>query len=261
MPNLNQRPFDQRMFVLHVGSSGSGKSCASAFYPGKKYYFDCDRRIDGLRGHPLLEEKIKSGEIEYDEYPKEAASLEKIDAKLTELANKGAMIPYGTVVLSTITTFDDIVMAYMDSKIESSDKQRIGRYTVPGMRHYLGEDAAFTELIGDLKKLKCNVIVEAHWTTKYKSAEPGQPKIIPVGEQVALRDKMAEVFPVDFNDVFFFEKSATSKWDPKALTNVEEVKYEVVTHGNLARTTMPGLPSRIDWTGKDFWKVIKGQGE
>jgi hypothetical protein len=257
MPKLSDYIPEKNYFALHVSTSGAGKSCASASFARegeKAYFFDCDHRIAGILNHPCSSDWIPH--IEYDQPPKSPEGLEFIMKKLESW--QGNKCPFHTVVVSTVTSFDDISMAYAN-KYAGNPADQLGRYGMPGMRHFGVEGAALEELVGMLKGLKRRVIVEAHWTTKYTSDAPGKPKIIPSGKQIMLRDKLAEWLPVEFNDVFFFDKISATTWNKETLSNVEIVKFEIVTNNELARTTIPGLPSRIDWSGKNFRNLLFGE--
>lgn len=254
MPKLSDWTEEGNYFALHVGDSGSGKTCASASFgrQGKPiYFFDCDKRIGGAMNHPLAADWAPW--VEYENIPQTAEGLEKVITTLERW--KSSSCPFNTVVLSTITTFDDAVMKYAD-KYAGAPANKFGRYNMPGMSQYMLQGSAFDELIGLCKGMKTNVIIEAHWTVRYKSEGPGKPKTIPDGMQIAIRDKLAVMFPVNFNNVFFFKKSAEQVWNREKLANEMQVKYEVITDNELARTTIPGLPRIIDLTGKSFYREV-----
>jgi hypothetical protein len=265
MPKLSDYIPEKNYFALHVGSSGSGKSCATASFGREKeelYYFDCDHRIAGILNHPRSDDWKPY--IQYDKIPQNPQGLEFMMNKLSSW--QGGKCPFSAVAVSTATTFDDIVGAYSakyaGDQVPAKDSSGAeARYKLPGRQFWGLQIAAFDELMGLLKGLGRRVIVEAHWQTKYISEKPGQPRTIPAGMSIALREKLAETFPVHFNDVFFFEKASAKIWDKTTLSNIEEVKFEVVTNNELARTTIPGLPSRIDWSGKNFRNLLFGNGE
>lgn len=253
MPKLSEWTEEGNYFALHVGDSGSGKTCASVSFAKEDkplYVFDCDKRIGGAMNHPLSTEWKKW--VDYDTIPTSPEGLEKV---ITTLEKWKVRCPFHTVVLSTITTFDDSVMRYAE-KYAGAPANKFGRYNMAGMSHYMLQGSAFDELIALCKELKCNVIIEAHWVPKYKSDGPGKPKTIPDGMQIAIRDKLAVTFPINFNNVFFFRKTAEMVWNKAALANEMQVKYEVITDNELARTTTPGLPRIIDITGKSFYREV-----
>jgi hypothetical protein len=272
--NLADIPDDKRIYALHVGDSGSGKSCAAAMYApeGKTYIFDLDGRVQGIKGHPPIRERIKKGLIEFDQYPATKDGFEKMGEKLTGLGEeyrKGRM-PYSTIVYDTLTKLETMsenyILHFTDKSADTVGKVKL----IAGPAAWRSQGRIFEELLTvDLKALKCNVVVGAHWTTKYRTAEgqneidpkTGKPalmiKNIPDGMMIALREKLSIDVPTDFNEVFFFEKQEMSP----AINPTTGLKEPVVRHvcifrNGLARTTFTALPNLVDWTNKDFWQIL-----
>ncbi len=265
MANLKDKKPESKILALHVGDSGSGKSCASASYGGnngKVYFMDLDFRVDGVKAYKPLHEKIANGQIEYDQFPTTAEGLEAADRKLdsfksTEFWKTGIKC----VVLSTITTLDDCTFKYgdkyaMPKDTSKANNMKIGKYIKPGFDHYAVEIAILEDFILRLKALPCHAIVEAHWAMKYKADSAGMPKTIPDGMTIALREKVAPTIPVHFNEVFFFEHKVEPKFDLSKGGNYNVHQYLCTTRNQLARTTFSELPDVLDWTNQNFWDIL-----
>jgi hypothetical protein len=262
MPNLSDVTPATRIFALHIGESGDGKTSAMLSYPKPMYIFDIDGRIKGGLGHPAIKSMPKEelAQIDFDSYPMTKTGLEKMDKKLDEFISQGWKCKYKTIGIDTITSFDKMVMAYADAMIPKPAKN-FGLYNTEGMDHYNVEkkalDALCTEQLKSLHE-KINVVIGAHWTTRYESAGPGLPATIPAGKQIALRDKLAPTVPVWFDEVFFFRRFVDRV--PVEVNGnkrmEDQLVYEVTFRNELARTTFTELPDKKIWTGKNFYNIL-----
>lgn len=247
---------ESRIVALHVGDSGSGKTCAAGTYPGPVYIFDIDRRIAGLKGYTPTYERLEKGDIDYDNFPMTAEGLEKMETQCEKFIREGWKMRYKTIIIDTVTSFDKMALAYA-KKWVSNPAKTFGKYTTEGFDEWNVELKIFDKLLTNIvPTLPCNVIVGAHWANEYESPEPGKPATIVVGKKINLRPKIAEVVPTYFNEVFFFETKMERQQNP-ATRQMEDVKkHYCVTRNELARTTYRELPNRFDWTGKDFFSIL-----
>ena len=258
MPLLTQLPRDKRWFLLFVGDSGSGKTCAGISFAenGPLYDFDIDQRIGGVRGHPMWEKWAPN--VTYDSYDV-AGGFKKVDDKLEilDLEFNKRTCPYKTILFDGFTTceqmftFDALELTGKLPSQTSSGKERhrkLGKITFPGWDEYNYEKLAFSQTMINLLALPCNVICTVHYIDRYSTEENKSNEVI--GKKLSLRDRISQQVMKDFNEVIVFEKEF--KRDSKG----ESPRYYGRFRSDLARTTFQKLPNFLEWTDKSFYQVL-----
>lgn len=256
MANLNNLEEQKGQFILMVGDSGSGKTCAANSYPGLNYNFDFDRRIRGATAYKPLSDKIKDGNIHYDYWMKDktysevASRLDSFEKKA-----KARRLDYKNIILSSLTSLEAFMVAdswkYTNVKTKKGeDKVRVyGNIKLPGYDQWGYEQVAFSEIIDTLKlisTLGINCIVDAHWAPEFD--EKGNP----VGKGIAIRPKLGKNILKDFDEVYYFEKLFVGGKDRGSTI------HRCIFRNELARTSFQELPNVLDWTGKNFFECIQG---
>jgi hypothetical protein len=90
-----------------------------------------------------------------------------------------------------------------------------------------------------------------HWADKYEANKV-------VGRKISLRNATIPKVVKWFNEVWYFEKKikpAQIKEDGISKT-VQIPSFEVTFTNDLARTCFTELPYSMDWTDKDFYKLV-----
>ena len=258
----NLKP-DKYAFTLFVGDSNSGKTCAANCFPGKCYNFVLDHRIHGILDHPVTKAKAEAGEIEYDFYEVQDKGYFDIASRLETFINQAErrQLPFKNIIFDGMTAYQDFTLydsyRWVDI-VSQKGNERVKlwgpsnlnaekRLKGGGFDPFAYQHAAFKELLGWLRLLSehgVNVIVCAHWCDQFD--EDGNV----VGKDINLRPKLAKSFYTTFNDVYYFERRFVGGRDKG------ENKFVVVFRNELARTTITSLPNKLDWTNKDFYKVL-----
>ena len=265
MPTANNLQPENRIMALLVGESGSGKSCAAAFLPGKIKWMALTKRVYGIMGHPLVkmdQELLKNIDITFYDAK---GGFKAIDDDLEMLLLKGPNIGYRTVVIEDLTTASDLLQddAFkFTSLLKGSDgkagswHKKLGNVDLPGLDEFAYEDKAFKDITLALNALPCNVVCMVHWTDRYEVSLDGSPKV--AGRKISLRNATIPKVMKWFNEVWYFEKkmTATSVVEGGVKKMVNSPTFHCTFTNDLARTCFPDLPYSVEWTDKDFWKVI-----
>lgn len=265
MGNLKNIEKLSGQFILLVGDSGTGKTCAANSYPGSCYNFDFDRRIRGASAFEPLKEKVIAGEISYDYWLNDKTYSEvasRLDIFLTKAENR--RLEFQNVILSSLTSMEAFMIAdawkwTSTTTLSGGDKVRVfgkkddkHRIKLPGYDQWGYEQVAFSEIIETMKLLSTrgvNCIIDAHWAPRYD--ELGKPD----GMDINIRPKLGKNILKDFDEIYFFKKRTIGGG------NSLRVIHEVIFRNELARTGYPEMPNMLEWTGKNFYGCIKKYAE
>lgn len=241
IPSVAQLSADKYNFILAVGDSGAGKTCAMSSWPGKTLVHDWDGRIRGLWGNPAYsEEDLKRvSVIQYKAGSGFAEAEKQLDILEAQL-NKG-VCPYKNQVLDSVSSLGDELLS--DGMKFTEGERKLGSLEITTIQDYLYESIAFKQLLFEgVKWWPCNTFVTAHIIPKYGKA-PGKDNkysdSVIIGEKILARDKISAKLPTYFDNVWEFRKDATY------------VPARYVCHfrnTSLSRTTFRNLPDKIDWT-------------
>lgn len=256
MPNAKDLMEPENIRVLFIGRSGTRKTSVAASFPKPFYMFDFDGRVGALRGH----------DIDYDQYPR-ISGWGKVENKFDELLNqvRKGTLKYRTIHIASITTILDFFLweAKEFYAAESKGGLRITRpktnkqVLMSDMPHYKFVHAALDDLLNDYLiplGMVCNVIVEAHETSRFDEAGDK------VGEQLLATPSIAERLPTTFDETWQFKFKRTP--NPE-----EEDDYRVhFRNSDLAKTTFRQLPNSVRFTNKEltfyddiFKRLLKGE--
>lgn len=259
MPNAKDFIPGKRYHALHLGPSGSGKTCAGVTVgdtnekSSRVFIFDLDNRWQGINGLEILVHKIKAGRIEYEQYnqksPNDRAAAVMSD--LEKIKNDVAKGVFDTVIFSSTTSATDLFREQArDASSGIKHNKLIGRVMTQVQDYGYIDRAHRDTIVGDLNKLSCNVIIEAHFADDgfVKETSDGDVFIV-TGKKVNLPGKLSQELPTWFNETYEFYIDETIQNQPRHM-----VKF----HGKFAKTSFPGLPTEINWTNQNFFKLISG---
>jgi hypothetical protein len=259
MPSASDLTTDDRMMVLCVGPSGTGKTgLECSMNDEKTYVFDFDGRIRGILGCPW----IKRENITFESYPPRLPNLlQKVDQKCEGFliqAQQGQMM-YKNIVLDSLTA-ETFAMLYQAIQLThtpagSKDGPKKGKYigtTAMADPGDYGFEATNTyNILSCLRSIPgVNVFVSAHVVKEYGKTNPDDPysPSIVIGEKLSLRDKISENIQVYFDHIWQFKKEEVNEGD---------VRHFVKFRGTIARTAFAELPSGwLDFTGKSGIEVM-----
>lgn len=252
-------PDDNRFVGLFIGKSGAGKKAAGCSFPKPIKYFDFDGRIRGLLGVTWYDRKG----IDYTYYPpiRAGAQDDNVFTKLNKdlaamlIQSQVGQLPYKTIYIGSLTgeafTFlqDAIPLTHKSGKGKS-----IGTLEMPDPGDYGYQSQAMQQVMAFFRSIPgVNVIFAAHTVDRYGKVPGDDGKINPygesvrVGEKLNLTDKLSEILPSGFDNIFKFSK----------IENGNREQYFVKFRGDMPRTVYPQLETgEVDITGKNFYEYL-----
>lgn len=256
---------DGRFFGMFVGDSASGKTCAELSFPTPGLMIDIDIRArGGLAATKWLgAEKLDQWDIEF--YPPKLGMVDHLIDRLNKLQFEidGGFCKYKTLLLESSTSLSRMLIEeatnLTDPEAKRKDEQLIkgkkyGRIKIAGPGHFGYEQSGMTDILNFLRSFPINVIMSAHIIPKYGKA-PGASEYsdnVVIGEQLALREKVAANIIIYFDEVYRFGRSEDNGGNVKHWVKFRD--------GELARTTFGNLPNgRVDITDKSFYEFWKRQ--
>ncbi len=235
-----------RIFALHIGRSGDGKSGAAASYPGPYLQLDYDGRFDGIVG--MVSQKIIKPEglsvIHFD--PREGyMPTQKI---LTDLENRkiAGTFPYQTIEIASLGAMCRTLI--VDShKLEKG--RTVGNLRISGPSDFNFEVSGSHQIFDFLRGLPCNIVCSAHVIDKWgkpKGANSEFKQNEVVGEKLNVRDQLGEGIQAYFSNVFRFSRDEVNS----------AMRYYVEFASDIAKNSFGLPPGKFDITGKAFYPFL-----
>jgi hypothetical protein len=259
MPNANLFNPSKRYHALHIGPSGSGKTCAGVTVgdTDEKYsrvrILDVDNRFKGIFGLTELAEKIKAGFIEYEQYNANDpnARAAKLSADIETVKKDAAKGAIDTVILSSTTSCTDL---YREQARDPQSKIKhnilLGRVMTQVQDYGYIDRAHRDVIVTDLNKLSCNVVIESHLCDDGFTKETSEGDVfIVTGKKINVPGKLSTDLPTWFDETYEFFIDDTIATQPRHM-----VRFK----GKFAKSSFPNLPVELNWTGKNFFKLIHG---
>lgn len=250
MPNTRDLIPGERIFAIFKGEPGSGKGAAAESFPGP-YVMDLDRRIRStLKMHP-------GKEIDYDQFDSIEQVLNKIDALINRC-------DYETVHIASLTKLANMAVEY-SMKHRGAGKETNAQKDIQGLSRgkiqltdvtdWGVEFRVLTRIVDGLQLIRANIILEAHLMTVTSDN-------IITGKSVTKRRLMtgakgvAAYLPTCFDEIYHFY----TETGLGAVGSDNPPTYKVATQDvgeDYAKTAL-WLPPTIEWTNKDFYKILQG---
>lgn len=264
MPYVSDIKPDGRFLGLFCGPSGSGKTGAACSFP-EPHDWDFDGRIRGILGCDWL----KGKKISYKYYPPKVGGNESAQTVWERYNNDLAIVlangtrgqyDFKTGVLDSLSSLtlafvlDALPITHAARQLDNGREGKaggrfIGKMPMAGPDDYNFESTGCASTLAFLRSLPIqNIIVTAHLIDKYEKTDPDNPysPSIVKGQKLSLRDKISAVVPTYFDHVFEFSREMHN----------DGPHFICVTRSDFARTTFSKLPTRIDFTGKNFYELI-----
>lgn len=198
MAKLKDLEFSNQIKCLVFGDSGAGKTCFACGFPGPIYVADFDGKVSSAaKFYSSDPERVE--QIDYDHYgPNEAMpgkSAQDFYAKLKLFHDqaKNGDLNYATIVLDSLTTFNDEAMARV---MRTNPGIKRNPPATPALQDYGILRLEMKKMINYLLSLPVNVVVTAHIEVK-KDETTGGVLHLPM-----LTGKLATELPIYFGEVY-----------------------------------------------------------
>lgn len=242
---------DTGILALFKGPPKEGKSIAAHCFPNS-YTFDFDDKIRVVANY------FPNQSFDYDTF----SDIIDVRMKVEELKSHCS---YDTLIVDTITEAANLAMrslvAYRDPnwKIKctrANNKDKTVRAGIPmtEIEDYAGESKFLGDLVDDLKIVRIkyprvNIIFIGHTLiVKYKDTKGDER--VSQKELVTWGNKIGASLPGKFEEVLHFGRETSLGEDRPRF-----ICYGMDHNGNGAGSSI-GLPNKLDWTDKDFYKLL-----
>ena len=263
MPTLEAAD-PRKIFAMLKGEPGVRKSTAALSFPGKQFWFNWDRKIEGIL-IPAKNWGIDLKKIEYEDYDNWNTPRQKLESFITNC-------PYDTLVFDSITSCADMTLRQTRRSKGADKGKMIGGIKVDDIEDFNAESSALNELISLCKDVQSNhflrgrvinIILIAHVMEVTKVSIDNKVNItrtiVTAGKRVAAK------IPAYCSEVYHFGIK-------RGISQTEGGKYVVLTEGtgdDFARTALP-LPKEFEMGDKQLYKefmlpaineMLKSQGK
>lgn len=244
MPKLSELAESSRKTIMVYGNSGSGKTIFACGFPGPILVWDFDGKVSSAanfyRGTPQLDQ------IDYHPCAKKADFNKNFYTKLVELENlskKPEPFPYKTIVLDSITTFVDALMAEVikQNPGEASSRAHVDDTKVANQRDYLIAISHVKNTVTKILSLPANIVITGHMQSE-KDELTGEILYAPL----VFGKDLPKWFPVVFEEVY------RTYVDEKVEGSKTVIQYMAQTRAlkkYIARSQIQKLPNpvRLDY--------------
>lgn len=254
MPNLLDLKPESRFFGMFISRSSEGKSAAAASFPKPIHYFDVDLR---MRGVLACKEWMDLKDISYQSYPPRLNFYESLKNDVAVMSDmiKRRQTPTKTLVLASATSLCKNLLREGTELLEAAGHggKKIGTHRLAGPEEYSYEASTVYDIFDILRGTPCNIIIDCHVITKFGKTNPTEKfsEFGPVGEELAIRDKIGANILIYFDECYRFRKDETGQ------------NFFVQFRSDIARTAYSQLPNSLDITKKPFYpewlKLVGGK--
>src|SRR6267142_2549241 len=249
MPSIDAYKPDFRVFAMHAGDSGSGKSAAAASYPKPYNQIDCDLRFAGISGACNAGWLNKDG-IEFIQFHPRSG-WEPLNSYLNslEIQRISGTFPFASIELASLGSLTRMIYNYSIRMKGTGKGKEIGIIKIGDPGDIKTESEGTHQVFDFLRSFPCNLICSAHIVEKYGKV-PGASEYAPagvIGHKLAVRDNLGANVITYFNDVFLFTRQVEN--------NV--MKFYVEFSSDLAKNSYGIPPGRFDITNKPFYPFLQ----
>lgn len=231
MPKLSELNSTSKVKLLLYGLSGAGKTIAACSFPKPLFLADFDGKASSALN---FYGRQAVSEIEYENYMIDHAQgvdrpFNRFYTQLhnLELAVKNKAFPYKTIVVDSLTTYTDQMMAEVIK--QNPGAKRVDKHTA-ALQDYLILGSHFKSYLGRILSLPCHVVFTAHIQ---QTRDEATGEII---REPMLPGKMAAQLPIMFEEVYRMYADAG-----KYLAQTQATKQY------LARSQIKGLVSPVEF--------------
>ncbi len=255
MPEAERYIGDQRIFAMHVGRSGDGKSVAAASYldapgDGTVIDLDFDYRFGGIKS--AIDQKIIEGKgIEFEQFnPRKG--WDPVDKWLTQAEiyqtdyMRTGKFRYKAVICDSLTSLTRLLVVGSHAL---QGGRKLGQLRISGPGDFNFEANGTHQFFDFLRTFPCHVICSAHLIDKYGKLKPNEEyseKGV-VGEKLSVRDNLGENVLTYFDNVFRFSREVKGN----------KTFYYVEFATDLAKNSFGIPPGLHDITGKRFYPYLQ----
>jgi hypothetical protein len=239
-----------------IGPNGTGKSIALASWldVGSVYFFDFDGRMASVSNW-YKKRGLKRGQLTSDRY-----GPDNVYDAITKLKEFTVSCPHAAIAVDSFTAATISAVTFqlyrrMGKSGASTPAKTKGDLIVPDWEEWNGE-AMYVTMILDLLKQ-----IAEHGTAVFMTGHPVQRmQIKQVGgkQDISYQTKLAafghksdSLVPIYFNEIYYF------KVEYDLVDNsIHRVCYTQPS-GDVAAKTALDLPTKLDWTNKNFYQLFK----
>lgn len=244
--NTRDLTIGERLFCLFKGEPKVGKSIAAHSFPNT-YTFDFDHRMESVKNY------YRDRDFEYDHFD----NLIAVNKRIDELKVR---CDYETLIFDGITSFSDLAIGCMISFRAPGSGSKTVKAGIPltEIEDFNGEARALTMALDGLQAVslmhKVHVIVIAHvlnvesYDIKTRTTSVSRT-LLTAGKKIAAK------LPKDFNEAYHFDvQNNLETGEPEYVVRTRHVGVD------WAGTALP-LQSRLVWTNKNFYQILRNQIE
>jgi hypothetical protein len=240
VPKTSDIEMGDKIFALFKGEPGSGKTVAAGSFPGPIYFFDMDGRMK-----PLKKMFPDRTDISYDTFT--INDYVKFENKFNMIIGRN---DYATVVLDSLTSMALTALKY---SLTTRGKEGLmkGVIQLREIEDYGVEAQVLIDILEELRKLKCHVIVTAHVLeteqTDIKKKVTTRTRTLLTGGK-----KVAAMIPKNFDEVWHFDVQTSPEIGKAPMRSI----YTDTAGEDFAKTALP-LPFEVKYQD-NLWRVVSG---
>ena len=233
MPDFKDFIPGRNIKILVKGEPATRKSSALASFPGTTKWFDIDHKIDSI-WTPKQKGLYAPSKLDFEE----TDGWIDLEPKL-QLYTK--YCEWDNVIIDTLSTLVDRELL----GFAKAGNKKIKNIPVNTMEDWFAEQTLIMKLLEYIDKIDTNVFLVCHVYTSEDSLGKTLRQIYTGGRKATAK------IPSKFNEVWHFQTES-------GFSSDDETKYTCLFENSgidFARTAL-GIPKKIDWTNKSFYKCI-----
>lgn len=251
---LSNLTFGKKLRILGKGRASTRKTSAFVTFPRPLLLIDVDQKFDSILLHVDNKDGISVEEIKPHEFTKFKALLDDLEDNYC---------PYATVIIDSLTRVARLIENYCLENTRSASGKRsaggdMGIIKIPGPGDFLAEAAALNTLIDWGFTIPAHFILIGH-IIEYQERKLGEEEPRTYQRMITGGNKIAAEIPTRFSEVYHFQTEPG--YDSSTGTTFTKYLCKTQDDGtNFARTSL-GLSREIDFTGKNFFELLKADIE
>jgi len=238
MAKLGSLLTKQKLKLLLIGDSGTGKTCATVTIQGAISIGDFDNKAISAAMYKGKTDPSVLDRVDVEQFGigDKAAAYKSFRLWLSKL-EAGKDIP-DVITVDSLTLYSEALMAYVIKEVNPNERRAIK--DVPSLRDYGVMNMMFKQDMGRLLAIDSHVICVAH--SQDLKNEDGAV----IGKKPLLSGQLVDYVPRIFHEVW---------WTTKMKDKEGVLRYMAITNHEryITRTQIQGLPNMIEL---DLGKVV-----
>ena len=233
MPSFNDFVPGKNIKVLVKGEPATRKSSALATFPGTTKWFDIDHKIGSI-WTPKQKGLYAPTKLDFEE----TTGWTDLEPKVQGLTK---YCEWDNVIIDTLSTLVDRELL----GFAQAGGKKIKNIPVNSMEDWFAEQTMIMKLLEYIDKINANVFLVCHVFTSEDSLGKTLRQLYTGGRKAAAK------IPSKFDEVWHFQTES-------GFSSDDATKYICLFENSgtdFARTAL-GIPKKLDWTDKSFYKCI-----